>query len=257
MDAKRLSQLDQHGPGMTRSSTGSPPTCASRTSPRCSTRSGRRNGYMEQAMQLMAEWCRAQPLPQARGRGAPAAGHAPRCCSSTSRASCPTACCSTDTSTSSRSSPAGCRAWALGAGDPRRQALRARRRRRWLRGVQLAHRDRRAEGTAGASCRAAWCSSRPARKAAASICRRTWRRSAARSANPSLVVCLDAECGNYEQVWCTTSLRGNLTGTLRVRVLTEGVHSGMATGIAPDALSHPRAAARAHREPGDRGPAAR
>src|SRR2546423_77653 len=50
---------------------------------------------------------------------------------------------------------------------------------------------------------------------------------------PSLVVCLDAECGNYDQVWCTTSLRGNLVGTLRVRVLTEGVHSGMATGIAP------------------------
>jgi acetylornithine deacetylase/succinyl-diaminopimelate desuccinylase-like protein len=50
---------------------------------------------------------------------------------------------------------------------------------------------------------------------------------------PSLVVCLDAECGNYDQVWCTTSLRGNLVGTLRVRVLKEGVHSGMATGIAP------------------------
>ena len=49
--------------------------------------------------------------------------------------------------------------------------------------------------------------------------------------DPSLVICLDAECGNYEQVWCTTSLRGNLTGRLRVRVLTEGVHSGMATGI--------------------------
>jgi acetylornithine deacetylase/succinyl-diaminopimelate desuccinylase-like protein len=47
------------------------------------------------------------------------------------------------------------------------------------------------------------------------------------------VVCLDAECGNYDQVWCTTSLRGNLVGTLRVCVLTEGVHSGMATGIAP------------------------
>jgi acetylornithine deacetylase/succinyl-diaminopimelate desuccinylase-like protein len=54
-----------------------------------------------------------------------------------------------------------------------------------------------------------------------------------RIGEPSLVVCLDAECGNYEQVWCTTSLRGNLVGTLRVRVLTEGVHSGMATGIAP------------------------
>jgi acetylornithine deacetylase/succinyl-diaminopimelate desuccinylase-like protein len=50
---------------------------------------------------------------------------------------------------------------------------------------------------------------------------------------PSLVVCLDAESGDYERVWCTTSLRGNLVGTLRVRVLTEGVHSGMATGIAP------------------------
>src|SRR5579872_6742852 len=50
---------------------------------------------------------------------------------------------------------------------------------------------------------------------------------------PSLVVCLDAECGNYDQVWCTTSLRGNLVGLLHVRVLEEGVHSGMATGIAP------------------------
>ena len=51
--------------------------------------------------------------------------------------------------------------------------------------------------------------------------------------DPSLVICLDAECGNYEQVWCTTSLRGNLVGLLHVRVLEEGVHSGMATGIAP------------------------
>ncbi|HJS89737.1 MAG TPA: M20/M25/M40 family metallo-hydrolase [Steroidobacteraceae bacterium] len=51
--------------------------------------------------------------------------------------------------------------------------------------------------------------------------------------DPALVVCLDAECGNYEQVWCTTSLRGNLVGLLHVRVLEEGVHSGMATGIAP------------------------
>ena len=51
--------------------------------------------------------------------------------------------------------------------------------------------------------------------------------------DPSLVVCLDAECGNYDQLWCTTSLRGNLVGTLHVRVLDEGVHSGMSTGIAP------------------------
>ena len=51
--------------------------------------------------------------------------------------------------------------------------------------------------------------------------------------DPSLVVCLDAECGNYDQVWCTTSLRGLVAGRLHVRVLQEGVHSGMATGIVP------------------------
>jgi acetylornithine deacetylase/succinyl-diaminopimelate desuccinylase-like protein len=55
---------------------------------------------------------------------------------------------------------------------------------------------------------------------------------ASRIGEPSLVVCLDAECGNYDQFWCTTSLRGNLVGTLRVDVLKEGVHSGMASGIA-------------------------
>ena len=55
-------------------------------------------------------------------------------------------------------------------------------------------------------------------------------------ATPSLVVCLDAECGNYAQLWSTTSLRGNLVGRLHVRVLNEGVHSGMATGIAPTAF---------------------
>jgi len=54
-----------------------------------------------------------------------------------------------------------------------------------------------------------------------------------RLGTPSLVVCLDAECGNYDQLWCTTSLRGNLTGSLAVEILTEGVHSGSATGIVP------------------------
>ncbi len=54
-----------------------------------------------------------------------------------------------------------------------------------------------------------------------------------RIGTPSLVVCLDAECGNYDQLWCTTSLRGNLVGTLSIAVLTEGVHSGAGTGVAP------------------------
>ncbi|MFL6548914.1 MAG: M20 family metallopeptidase [Povalibacter sp.] len=57
-----------------------------------------------------------------------------------------------------------------------------------------------------------------------------------RIGEPSLVVCLDAECSNYDQFWCTTSLRGNLIGTLRVQVLREGVHSGMASGIAPSSF---------------------
>jgi len=57
-----------------------------------------------------------------------------------------------------------------------------------------------------------------------------------RLGSPSLVVCLDAECGNYEQMWCTTSLRGNLIATLRVDVLTEGVHSGACSGIAPSSF---------------------
>jgi len=58
----------------------------------------------------------------------------------------------------------------------------------------------------------------------------------ARIGTPSLVVCLDAECGNYDQLWCTTSLRGNLVGTLSVDVLTEGVHSGAAGGIVPSSF---------------------
>jgi len=53
-----------------------------------------------------------------------------------------------------------------------------------------------------------------------------------RIGTPSLVVCLDAECGNYDQLWCTTSLRGNLVGRLSIEVLTEGVHSGVGTGVA-------------------------
>lgn len=52
-----------------------------------------------------------------------------------------------------------------------------------------------------------------------------------RLGSPRLVVCLDAECGNYEQLWCTTSLRGNVLGSLRVDVLQEGVHSGAGSGI--------------------------
>ncbi len=57
-----------------------------------------------------------------------------------------------------------------------------------------------------------------------------------RIGSPDLVVCLDAECGNYDQLWCTTSLRGNLTGALTVEVMTEGVHSGSASGVVPSSF---------------------
>jgi acetylornithine deacetylase/succinyl-diaminopimelate desuccinylase-like protein len=51
--------------------------------------------------------------------------------------------------------------------------------------------------------------------------------------SPSLVICLDSGCGNYDQLWVTTSLRGLANGTLTVSTLTEGVHSGAASGIVP------------------------
>ncbi len=54
---------------------------------------------------------------------------------------------------------------------------------------------------------------------------------AGRIGEPSLVVCLDSGCGNYDQMWCTTSLRGLVTGTLVVELLREGVHSGDGSGV--------------------------
>jgi acetylornithine deacetylase/succinyl-diaminopimelate desuccinylase-like protein len=52
-----------------------------------------------------------------------------------------------------------------------------------------------------------------------------------RIGTPALVVGLDSGCGNYEQLWGTTSLRGLVNGVLTVEVLTEGVHSGDASGV--------------------------
>jgi acetylornithine deacetylase/succinyl-diaminopimelate desuccinylase-like protein len=51
-----------------------------------------------------------------------------------------------------------------------------------------------------------------------------------------LVICLDSGAGNYDQLWMTTSLRGVISGTLEVRVLDEGVHSGDASGVVPSSF---------------------
>ncbi len=58
----------------------------------------------------------------------------------------------------------------------------------------------------------------------------------ARIGTPALVICLDSGCGNYDQLWCTTSLRGLVGGDLTVEVLDEGVHSGDASGIVPSSF---------------------
>ena len=57
-----------------------------------------------------------------------------------------------------------------------------------------------------------------------------------RIGTPRLVICLDSGCGNYDQLWMTTSLRGSIVGNLTAEVLTEGVHSGDASGIVPSSF---------------------
>jgi len=57
-----------------------------------------------------------------------------------------------------------------------------------------------------------------------------------RLGKPELVICLDSGCGNYEQLWSTTSLRGLVGGELKVEVLDEGIHSGDISGIIPSSF---------------------
>ncbi|MBL8287509.1 MAG: M20 family metallopeptidase [Rubrivivax sp.] len=57
-----------------------------------------------------------------------------------------------------------------------------------------------------------------------------------RLGNIGLVVCLDSGAGNYDQLWLTTSLRGMVSGVLKVEILTEGVHSGDSSGLVPSSF---------------------
>jgi acetylornithine deacetylase/succinyl-diaminopimelate desuccinylase-like protein len=52
----------------------------------------------------------------------------------------------------------------------------------------------------------------------------------------ALVICLDSGAGNYDQLWLTNSLRGMAGGVLKVEILTEGVHSGDASGLVPSSF---------------------
>ncbi len=64
---------------------------------------------------------------------------------------------------------------------------------------------------------------------------------APRMGEVDFVVGLDSGCGDYERLWATTSLRGIAAGTLTVEVLTEGVHSGDASGVVPSSFRIARA----------------
>jgi acetylornithine deacetylase/succinyl-diaminopimelate desuccinylase-like protein len=57
-----------------------------------------------------------------------------------------------------------------------------------------------------------------------------------RIGTPSLVVCLDSWSPDDRRLWLTTSLRGLIQARLRVDVLTDGVHSGMAGGVVPSSF---------------------
>jgi len=57
-----------------------------------------------------------------------------------------------------------------------------------------------------------------------------------RMGDVGLVICMDSGAGNYDQLWLTTSLRGMASGVLKVEVLTEGIHSGDASGLVPSSF---------------------
>jgi acetylornithine deacetylase/succinyl-diaminopimelate desuccinylase-like protein len=57
-----------------------------------------------------------------------------------------------------------------------------------------------------------------------------------RIGEPDLMVCLDSGAQDYDRLWVTSSLRGNLIVDITCEVLAEGVHSGAGTGLAPDSF---------------------
>ncbi len=57
-----------------------------------------------------------------------------------------------------------------------------------------------------------------------------------RIGRPSLVICLDSGCADYDRMWVTTSLRGLVALRLTVEVLENGLHSGDVSGIVPSSF---------------------
>ena len=200
----------------------------------------REHGYMDEAVKLFEGWARQQ----ARG---PAGRHARGGASARAHAGDPDRHPRQRTRHRPALRPPGQAAGddrlgrgprPLDAGDQGRPALRPRRRRRRLRPV-----------------RGAWppswrCASRASPHARCVIlieaCEELGSYDlpyyvdhlAGKIGSPSLVICLDSGCGDYERLWLTTSLRGLTGGQLTVEVLTEGVHSGDASGVVRRQLPH-------------------
>ena len=59
---------------------------------------------------------------------------------------------------------------------------------------------------------------------------------AERIGSPELVICLDSGCLDDERLWVTTSLRGMVKVDLTVEVLDAGAHSGQASGVVPSSF---------------------
>jgi acetylornithine deacetylase/succinyl-diaminopimelate desuccinylase-like protein len=57
-----------------------------------------------------------------------------------------------------------------------------------------------------------------------------------RIGTPDLVIALDSGCATYDRLWVTTSLRGLISGTLSVRVLEQGIHSGVGGAVVPSSF---------------------
>jgi acetylornithine deacetylase/succinyl-diaminopimelate desuccinylase-like protein len=55
-----------------------------------------------------------------------------------------------------------------------------------------------------------------------------------RIGNPKIFFCLDSGAIDYDRLWLSASLRGNLVGTLKVSTMRDGVHSGDSSGVVPN-----------------------
>ena len=99
-----------------------------------------------------------------------------------------------------------------------RPAVRARRRRRRLRRVRQRSPPSRRCRPPAAPTPAAWCSSSRSEESGSPDLPAYIEALADRIGTPSLVVCLDSGCVDYERLWVTTSLRGLAGGTLKVDI---------------------------------------